>query len=71
MLIAPVKVGKRAWTGAGSVITRDVPAGALAVERAEQRTVLGYDERKRTARTRRKGKAAGRKTETKGGSRRA
>jgi bifunctional UDP-N-acetylglucosamine pyrophosphorylase/glucosamine-1-phosphate N-acetyltransferase len=71
MLIAPVKVGKRAWTGAGSVITRDVPAGALAVERAEQRTVLGYDERKRTARTQRKGKAAGRKTETKGGSRRA
>src|SRR6266540_4091837 len=69
MLIAPVKVGKRAWTGAGSVITRDVPAGALAVERSEQRTVLGYDERKRTARTGRKGKVAGKKTDTKRGGR--
>ncbi len=50
MLVAPVKVGKRAWTGAGSTITRDVPAGALAVERSEQRMVPGYDERQRAAR---------------------
>ena len=50
MLVAPVKVGKKAWTGAGSVITKDVPAGALAVERGEQRNVPGYDERKRAAR---------------------
>ena len=49
MLVAPVKVGKRAWTGAGSVITKDVPAGSLAVERGEQRNVPGYDERKRGA----------------------
>jgi hypothetical protein len=43
------------------------------VERAEQRTVLGYDQRKRAAQARRKGKAAGsgKKTESKGGSRRA
>jgi bifunctional UDP-N-acetylglucosamine pyrophosphorylase/glucosamine-1-phosphate N-acetyltransferase len=47
MLIAPVKVGKEASTGAGSVITRDVPPGALAVERAEQRIVPGYAQRKR------------------------
>jgi bifunctional UDP-N-acetylglucosamine pyrophosphorylase/glucosamine-1-phosphate N-acetyltransferase len=47
MLIAPVKVGKDASTGAGSVITRDVPPGALAVERAEQRIIPGYAERKR------------------------
>jgi bifunctional UDP-N-acetylglucosamine pyrophosphorylase/glucosamine-1-phosphate N-acetyltransferase len=47
MLVAPVKVGKRAWTGAGSAITKNVPDGALAVERAEQRIVRGYDERKR------------------------
>ena len=46
MLVAPVKVGRGAVTGAGSVITKDVPAGALAVERAEQRTVKGYRERK-------------------------
>ncbi len=46
MLVAPVTVGDDAVTGAGSVITRDVAAGALAVERAEQREVPGYAARK-------------------------
>jgi bifunctional UDP-N-acetylglucosamine pyrophosphorylase / glucosamine-1-phosphate N-acetyltransferase len=46
MLVAPVTVGKGAVTGAGSVITDDVPAGALAVERSEQRIVKGYRKRK-------------------------
>jgi bifunctional UDP-N-acetylglucosamine pyrophosphorylase/glucosamine-1-phosphate N-acetyltransferase len=46
MLVAPVKVGKGAVTGAGSVITEDVPAGALAVERSTQRTSKGYRKRK-------------------------
>jgi bifunctional UDP-N-acetylglucosamine pyrophosphorylase/glucosamine-1-phosphate N-acetyltransferase len=46
MLVAPVRVGPNASTGAGSVITKDVPPGALAVERSEQKTVPGYRERK-------------------------
>jgi bifunctional UDP-N-acetylglucosamine pyrophosphorylase/glucosamine-1-phosphate N-acetyltransferase len=47
MLVAPVKVGDRAVTGAGSVITGDVPAGALAVERGRQRVVEGWSRRRR------------------------
>ena len=46
MLIAPVRIGRGAVTGAGSVISKDVPAGALAVERGEQRHVSGYRQRK-------------------------
>jgi bifunctional UDP-N-acetylglucosamine pyrophosphorylase/glucosamine-1-phosphate N-acetyltransferase len=47
MLIAPVKVGDDAYTGAGSVITRDVPAGALAIERSDQRIIEGYAARRK------------------------
>jgi bifunctional UDP-N-acetylglucosamine pyrophosphorylase/glucosamine-1-phosphate N-acetyltransferase len=47
MLVAPVVVGERATTAAGSIITRDVPAGALAVARARQRNVEGWAERRR------------------------
>ena len=47
MLIAPVTVGDGAYTAAGSVITADVPAGALAVARGLQRTVAGWVERRR------------------------
>jgi len=47
MLVAPVTIGAGAFTGAGSVITKDVPDGALAVERTEQRVVPGYAARKR------------------------
>jgi bifunctional UDP-N-acetylglucosamine pyrophosphorylase / glucosamine-1-phosphate N-acetyltransferase len=35
-LVAPVKIGKRAYIGSGSVITRDVPDDALALERSDQ-----------------------------------
>jgi bifunctional UDP-N-acetylglucosamine pyrophosphorylase/glucosamine-1-phosphate N-acetyltransferase len=43
--VAPVSVGDDAWTAAGSVVTDDVPDGALAVARAKQRNVEGYAER--------------------------
>jgi bifunctional UDP-N-acetylglucosamine pyrophosphorylase/glucosamine-1-phosphate N-acetyltransferase len=42
MLVAPVEVGDDAWTGAGSVISKDVSPGSLAVERSPQREVPGY-----------------------------
>jgi bifunctional UDP-N-acetylglucosamine pyrophosphorylase / glucosamine-1-phosphate N-acetyltransferase len=43
--VAPVRVGDDVYTAAGSVITEDVPPGALAVARARQRNVEGYDKR--------------------------
>jgi len=42
MLVAPVKVGKGAVTGAGSSISKNVPPGALAVARAKQMNIAGY-----------------------------
>ena len=44
--VAPVTVGDDAWTAAGSVVTSDVPPGALAVARARQRNVERYSERR-------------------------
>jgi bifunctional UDP-N-acetylglucosamine pyrophosphorylase/glucosamine-1-phosphate N-acetyltransferase len=43
--VAPVSVGARAVTGAGSTITKDVPADALAVERSEQKNIAGWARR--------------------------
>ncbi|MCQ6555631.1 bifunctional UDP-N-acetylglucosamine diphosphorylase/glucosamine-1-phosphate N-acetyltransferase GlmU [Streptomyces sp. C10-9-1] len=47
MFVAPVTVGDGAYTAAGSVITKDVPAGALAVARGQQRNIDGWVARKR------------------------
>ncbi len=47
ILVAPVKVGDGATTAAGSVITREVPAGALAVGRARQKNLPGRLRRRR------------------------
>ena len=46
-LVAPVTVGDDAYTGAGSVITKDVPPGALGIARERQRNIEGYAERNR------------------------
>lgn len=47
MLVAPVTIGDGAYTAAGSVVTDDVPPGAMAVGRARQRNIEGWVERKR------------------------
>ena len=45
-LVAPLKAGKGAVIGAGSVITKDVPEGSLALERSEQKIVKGYNKKR-------------------------
>ena len=47
MLVAPVTVGDGAYTAAGSVITDDVPPGAMGVGRARQRNIDGWVGRRR------------------------
>jgi bifunctional UDP-N-acetylglucosamine pyrophosphorylase / glucosamine-1-phosphate N-acetyltransferase len=42
VFVAPVEIGDDAWIGAGSTITEDVPAGALAVARARQVNKEGF-----------------------------
>jgi bifunctional UDP-N-acetylglucosamine pyrophosphorylase/glucosamine-1-phosphate N-acetyltransferase len=47
MLVAPVSIGDGAYTGAGAVIRKDVPPGALAVPQEDrQRHIEGYAERR-------------------------
>jgi bifunctional UDP-N-acetylglucosamine pyrophosphorylase/glucosamine-1-phosphate N-acetyltransferase len=45
--VAPVGVGDGAYTGAGSVITDDIPEGALGIARSRQRNVEGYARRRK------------------------
>jgi bifunctional UDP-N-acetylglucosamine pyrophosphorylase / glucosamine-1-phosphate N-acetyltransferase len=47
MIVAPRRIGDGAYTAAGSVITQDVPPGALGVARAHQRNVQGWVDRRR------------------------
>ncbi len=47
MFVAPVTVGDGAYTAAGSVITDDVPPGAMGVARARQKNVAGWVRRRR------------------------
>ncbi len=47
VFVAPVRIGDGAYTGAGTVVRKDVPAGALAISVAPQRNMMGWVEEKR------------------------
>lgn len=47
MFVAPVTVGDGAYTGAGTVVRKNVPPGALAISVAPQRNLLGWVQEKR------------------------
>ena len=53
-MVAPVKIGNRAYIGSGSVITRDVPDDAMAVARSQQTNREGGAKRYREIKTRAK-----------------
>ena len=48
-LVAPVTLGDRVFTAAGATITKNVPDGALAVARARQTNLDGWNDRRRAA----------------------
>ena len=45
-LVAPVKVGKKAYVGSGTTVTKDVPDGALALSRVEQKNIPNWKKKK-------------------------
>ncbi|MBK7540166.1 MAG: hypothetical protein IPI49_33395 [Myxococcales bacterium] len=52
-LVAPVTVGRDAYVGAGSTITKDVPRSALAITRVKQVNIEGWADRFREAQSKR------------------
>jgi bifunctional UDP-N-acetylglucosamine pyrophosphorylase/glucosamine-1-phosphate N-acetyltransferase len=47
-LVAPVKIGKGSYVAAGATVTRDVPAGSLAISRVKQKNLENWANRKKT-----------------------
>jgi bifunctional UDP-N-acetylglucosamine pyrophosphorylase/glucosamine-1-phosphate N-acetyltransferase len=45
-MVAPVKIGKNSYVGAGSTITKDVPDGSLAVGRARQTNIEKWHDKR-------------------------
>lgn len=48
-LVAPVRVGQGAYVGAGTTVTKDVPAGSLALSRSPQQNIEGWVAKKKGA----------------------
>ena len=67
VLVAPVVLGDGAYTAAGSVVTEDVPSGAIAVARGRQRNIAGWVERRRAGSPAARAAAAARARQTPGG----
>jgi bifunctional UDP-N-acetylglucosamine pyrophosphorylase/glucosamine-1-phosphate N-acetyltransferase len=65
-LVAPVTVGRGAYVGAGSTITKDVPEQALALSRAQQRNIEGWVKRRQEKRKREAPPAGGVKVKMRG-----
>ncbi len=50
ILVAPIKIGKGAVTGAGSVLSHNVPSGSLAIERSQEKIIEGWVKRRKKKR---------------------
>lgn len=47
VFVAPVNIADGVYTGAGTIVRQDLPAGSLSINQVEQRVIEGWVERKR------------------------